>query len=380
MLFQTDPPLWYPMESQNITRKLAALLGADVQGYSCLMGDDEVATIRTLTAYRSLMTRLIQQHHGKVVDSPGDNLLAEFASALDAVQCAVAVQSELQTRNAELPPNRRMAFRIGINVGDVVVEGQRLYGEGVNIAARLEGLAEGGGICVSGTVYDQVETKLPLGYMSLGEKSVKNIAKPVRVYRVLPEEAHIEEVIPELPAEVQTQGADKPSIAVLPFLNMSGDAEQEYFSDGITEDLLTALSKLSGLVVISRNSVFQYKGRAVKPEAVSRDLGIRYLLEGSVRKAGKRVRVTAQLIDATTGYHVWAERYDRDLDDIFALQDEVTERIVSALARQLTTGEQARLGRKYTDSLAAYDSYLRGEANFYPSTSERLSRTHQQSV
>ena len=354
------------MESQNITRKLTALLSADVQEYSRLMGNDEVATIRTLTAYRSLMTRLIQQHHGKVVDSPGDNLLAEFASALDAVQCAVAIQSELQARNAELPPNRRMAFRMGINVGDVVVEGQRLYGEGVNIAARLEGLAEGGGICVSGTVYDQVGNKLPLDYVSLGERSVKNISKPVRVYRVLPEEARVEDVVLELPAEVQTQGADTPSIAVLPFRNMSGDAEQDYFSHGITEDLLTALSKLSGLLVISHNSVFQYKRQAVKPEAASRDLGVRYLLEGSVRKAGKRVRVTAQLIDATTGYHVWAERYDRDLDDIFALQDEVTERIVSALAIQLTTGEQARLERQYTDSLEAYD--YSPSPSFFPQT------------
>ena len=374
MLFQTEPPLWCPMETQNITRKLVALLSADVQGYSRLMGDDEVATIRTLTAYRGVMTTLIRQHHGKVVDSPGDNLLAEFASALDAVQCAVAIQSELQVQNAELPSNRQMAFRIGINVGDVVVEGERLYGEGVNIAARLEGLAEGGGICVSGTVYDQVENKLPLGYSYLGEKSVKNIAKPVRVYRVFPEGT---DLIPELSTEVQTPIADKPSIAVLPFLNMSGDAEQEYFSDGITEDLLTALSKLSGLLVISRNSVFQYKGQAVKPEDVSRDLGVRYVLEGSVRKAGKRVRITAQLIDGTTGYHVWAERYDRELDDIFALQDEVTEQIMSALAIRLTTGEQARLERKHTDNLEAYDYYLRGDASFYPLTPESLARTRQ---
>ena len=379
MLFQTEPPLWCPMEPHNITRKLVALLSADVQGYSRLMGDDEIATIRTLTAYRTLMTTLIQQYRGKVIDSPGDNLLAEFASALDGVQCAVAIQQELQTHNAKLPAHRQMAFRIGINVGDVVVEGERLYGDGVNIAARLEGLAEGGGICISGTVYDQVENKLPLGYEYLGEKTVKNIAKPIRVYRVVPDAA-VEPVNPvETPAAAAatTPPQDKPSIAVLPFLNMSGDAEQEYFSDGITEDLLTALSKLSGLLVISRNSVFQYKGKAVKPKDVSRDLGVRYLLEGSVRKAGKRVRVTAQLIDATTGYHLWAERYDRDLDDIFALQDEVTEQIVSALAVQLTSGEQARLERKYTDNLEAYDYYLRADANFSSLTPERLAETRQ---
>ena len=343
------------------------------------MGDDEIATIRTLTAYRTLMTTLIQQYRGKVIDSPGDNLLAEFASALDGVQCAVAIQQELQTQNAELPAHRQMAFRIGINVGDVVVEGERLYGDGVNIAARLEGLAEGGGICVSGTVYDQVENKLPLGYEYLGEKTVKNISKPIRVYRVVPDAA-VEPVNPvktPAAAAATTPPQDKPSIAVLPFLNMSGDVEQEYFSDGITEDLLTALSKLSGLLVISRNSVFQYKGKAVKPEDVSRDLGVRYLLEGSVRKAGKRVRVTAQLIDATTGYHMWAERYDRDLDDIFALQDEVTEQIVSALAVQLTSGEQARLERKYTDNLEAYDCYLRADANFSSLTPERLAETRQ---
>ncbi len=275
MLFHTEPPLWYPMEPHNITRKLVALLSADVQGYSRLMGDDEIATIRTVTAYRTLMTTLIQQYRGKVIDSPGDNLLAEFASALDGVQCAVAIQQKLQTQNAELAAHRQMAFRIGINVGDVVVEGERLYGDGVNIAARLEGLAQGGGICISGTVYDQVENKLPLGYEYLGEKIVKNISKPIRVYRVVPDVA----VEPVHPVETPTARAattppqDKPSIAVLPFLNMSGDIEQEYFSDGITEDLLTGLSKLSGLLVISRNSVFQYKGKAVKPKDVSRDLG-----------------------------------------------------------------------------------------------------------
>jgi len=346
----------------RIERKLAAILSADVKGYSRLMGEDEVATIRTLTTYREVMSTLIRQYRGRVVDSPGDNLLAEFASVVDAVQCAVETQRELTARNADLPPERKMEFRIGINLGDVIVEGERIYGDGVNLAARLEGLAEAGGICISGIVYDQVETKLNslnLGYEYLGAQTVKNIAKPVPVYRVQMEPGQSSssasrEKTPTLALP------DKPSIAVLPFANMSGDPEQEYFSDGITEDLITDLSKLSGLFVISRNSVFLYKGKAVKPEQVSRELGVRYLLEGSVRKAGSRVRITAQLIDATSGYHLWAERYDRELQDIFALQDEVTQKIVAALEVKLTEGEQGRLGRAPTDNLEAYDCFLRG--------------------
>src|SRR5712691_2392645 len=388
----------------SMERKLTAILSADVKGYSRLMGADEVATIRTLTVYREVMGALIQQHRGRVVDAPGDNLLAEFASVVDAVQCAVRTQQELKTRNVDLPPDRRMEFRIGINLGDVIVEGERIYGDGVNIAARLEGLAEAGGLCISGTVYDQVKTKLSLDYEELGAQVVKNIAEPVRVYRV-----HLEPR-PAAPAVRQPKRLmatswrklalaalglvlilgggvtvwhltfrrpapagglpseraaalplpEKPSIAVLPFVNMSGDPEQEYFSDGMTEDLITDLSKLSGLFVIARNSVFTYKGKAVKPEQVSRELGVRYVLEGSVRKAGDRVRITAQLVEATTGYHRWADRYDRDLKDIFAVQEEISRKIVAALAVQLTPGEQARLGRKYTENLEAYDAYLRG--------------------
>jgi TolB-like protein/class 3 adenylate cyclase/cytochrome c-type biogenesis protein CcmH/NrfG len=351
-------------------RKLTAILSADVKGYSRLMGEDEEATIRTLTAYREVMTTLIGRHRGRVVDSPGDNLLAEFASVVNAVQGAVEIQRELELRNADLPHDRRMEFRIGINLGDVIVEGERIYGDGVNIAARLEGLAEPGGICISGTVYDQVETKLALQYEYLGAQVVKNITKPVPMYRVrlAPEKATHEAASPLRPRHLEiTVGhaktialPDKPSIAVLPFANMSSDPEQEYFSDGITEDLITDLSKLSGLFVISRNSVFLYKGRAVKPEQVSQELGVRYVLEGSIRKADKRVRITAQLIDATTGYHVWADRYDRDLQDIFALQDEVTQKIVMALEVKLTPGEQERLGQPLTNNLEAYDCYLRG--------------------
>ncbi len=349
----------------RIERKLAAILSADVKGYSRLMGEDEVATIRMLSAYREVMSTLIRQYRGRVVDSPGDNLLAEFASVVDAVQCAVETQRELKARNADLPAERKMEFRIGLNLGDVIVEGERIYGDGVNIAARLEGLAEAGGICISGIVYDQVETKLNflnLAYEYLGEQTVKNIAKPVPVYRVQVEPGQSSSTTKGRGESSSSLLAlpDKPSIAVLPFANMSGDPEQEYFSDGITEDLITDLSKLSGLFVISRNSVFLYKGKAVKSAQVGKELGVRYMLEGSVRKAGTRVRITAQLIDTTTGYHLWAERYDRELQDIFALQDEVTQKIVAALEVKLTEGEQGRLGRAPTDNLEAYDYFLRG--------------------
>ena len=343
------------MESQSVQRKLTAILSADVEGYSRLMGEDEEATIRTLTGYREAMANLIQQHRGRVVDSPGDNVLAEFSSAVDAMGCAVKIQEELKARNAELSENRRMEFRIGINLGDVIVEGERIYGDGVNIAARIEGLAEGGGICISGTVYDQVENKLALDYESLGEQAVKNIKKPIRVYRV---GMKAEAAVPKGSGEFRLP--DKPSIAVLPFVNMSGDPEQEYFSDGITEDLITDLSKISGMFVIARNSTFTYKGRAVKVDQVGRELGVRFVLEGSVRKAGDRVRITAQLVDAGTGGHLWAERYDRDLEDIFALQDEVTQKIVAALEVKLTEDEQERLERTYTDDLEAYDYFLQG--------------------
>jgi adenylate cyclase len=344
----------------SLERKLTAIFSADVQGYSRLMGEDEEATIRTLTAHREVMTALIHQYRGRVVDSPGDNLLAEFGSAVDAVRCAVEIQHELKARNAELPPARKMEFRIGLNVGDVIVEGERIYGDGVNIAARLESLAEPGGICISGTVHDQVETKLALSYAYVGEQTVKNIAKPVRVWRVQVGESSVrspvstgegqkdrgmsiahhptpnpQSLTPGQPAPSAQRPApspqsealplpDKPSIAVLPFVNLSSDPEQEYFSDGITEDPITDLSKLSGLFVIARNSTFVYKDTVAKVQEVSKELGVQYVLEGSVRKASNRVRITAQLVDATTGHHLWAERYDRELQDIFALQDELT--------------------------------------------------------
>jgi adenylate cyclase len=297
--------------------------------------------------------------------------LAEFASAVDAVQCAVDIQQVLKTKNADLPTERRMKFRIGINVGDIIVEGPQIYGDGVNIAARLEALAEGGGICISGTVYDQIENKLTLSYESLGEQAVKNIAKPVRVYRIQneaeappPEQARGEGTSPLLPLP------DKPSIVVLPFMNMSQDPNQEYFSDGITEDITTDLSKISSLFVISRNSAFTYKGKAVKMPAISRELGVRYVLEGSVRRASERVRIAAQLIDAITDHHLWAERYDRPLTDIFALQDEIVQKIVTTLKLQLTLWEQGLLVRKRTDNLEAYDHFLRGGASLFRAIDE----------
>jgi adenylate cyclase len=353
------------MTTEALKRRLAAILSADVKDYSRLMGENEEATVRTLTAYRGVIATLVQKHKGRVVDSPGDNLLAEFGSVVDAVRCGVEVQEELRGRNEELPGHRKMEFRIGINLGDVIVEGEQIFGDGVNIAARVEGLAESGGIAVSETVYDHIENKLAFDYEFLGEHSVKNIKKPVRVYRVRMESATTASgAIPDLKLP------DRPSIAVLPFLNMSGDPEQEYFSDGITEDVITDLSKVSGLFVIARNSTFTYKGKSFKVGEVGRELGVRYVLEGSVRKAGNRVRITAQLIDAQTEGHLWAERYDRDLKEIFSLQDEVTQKIVTALTVKLTEDDRERLGKKDTDNLEAYDYILRGMEYQYSVTKE----------
>jgi TolB-like protein len=373
------------------------------------MGDDEEATVRTLTSYRGVLTTLIQQHNGKVLDSPGDNLLAEFVSVVDAVQCAVAVQKEIKARNDRLPENRRMQFRIGINLGDVIQEGERIYGDGVNIAARLESLANPGGICISKTAFDQIESKLPYGYEFLGDQTVKNIAKPVSAYRVLmeprvtvagePEKEKRSPVrrMPILvgavavlvlavavgvwqfyarrstvePASIDKMAfplPDKPSIAVLPFDNLSKDPEQEYFADGMTDDLITDLSKISGLFVIARNSSFQYKGKAVDVKKVSRELGTRYVLEGSVRRAGDIVRINAQLIDATTGGHLWAERYDGKMEDIFSLQDKITQKIVAALAVKLTSGEKENITSKGTDNIEAYDAFLQGREHYLRET------------
>jgi adenylate cyclase len=339
------------MTEGRAKRKLSAVLSADVKGYSRLMGQDETGTVDRLKEYRALMTDLIQQYRGRVVDSPGDNILSEFFSVVDATECAVKIQEELKNRNVELPKDRRMEFRIGINLGDVIEDEDRIYGDGVNIAARIESLAEGGGICISGSVFDQIEGKIPLNYDDLGEQSVKNIKKPVQVYRIYVESEE------SLMVEKEVKLPDEPSIAVLPFENMSGDPEQEYFSDGLTEEIITGLSKLPHLFVIARNSTFTYKGKAVKVQQVSREMGAKYILEGSVRSAGERVRITAQLVDGTTGQHLWADRYDRELKDIFAIQDEITMNIMIALQVKLTEGEQARLPAKYTN-LEAYVKYL----------------------
>ncbi len=399
------------MEAHGVKRKLAAILAADVKGYSRLMGEDEVATLRTLTASREIIDSLILQYQGRVVGSAGDSVLAEFTSVVDAVQCAVEIQHALKVRNADLPEHRRMEFRIGINLGDVMIEGEQIYGDGVNIAARLESLAEAGGICISGTVYEQIENKLQLKYEYLGEQAVKNIAKPVRVWRVQLEEpesskfqvqgskskefrrvgiAHRSWAMATVTGLLLIAGTvvavwyftrptlrtpdsalwtdiapgalplpDKPSLVVLPFVNMSEDPKQEYFSDGITEDITSDLSKISNLFVIARNSAFTYKGKAVKVQDIGKELGVRYVLEGSVRKADSEVRITAQLIDTTTGGHLWSERYDRPLREIFALQDEIVHKIVTTLKLQLTLWEHGLLVRKRTESLEAYDYYLR---------------------
>ena len=281
------------MTQESFKRKLAAILSADVEGYSRLMDQNEEQTIRTLTSYRAAISDFVEQYRGRVVDSPGDNILAEFSSVVDAVKSAVKIQSELAERNAELPMEQRMQFRIGVNLGDVIDEDSRIYGDGVNIAARVESMAEAGGICISDRAYDQVENKVTLKYADMGEHQVKNIRRPIRIYKVLMEADESEAL--SLP--------DKPSIAVLPFVNMSGDPNQEYFSDGITEQIITGISRIRDLFVIARNSSFSYKGKAVKVQQVGRDLGVRYVLEGSIQKSGERVRVTAQLIDAISGHH-----------------------------------------------------------------------------
>jgi adenylate cyclase len=401
------------LSAERFRRKLRAILSADVKGYSRLMGEDEDSTIRTLGNYQQVMAELIEQYRGRVVDAIGDNLLAEFASAADAVQCAVEIQEELRARNSVLLVNHRMEFRIGVNLGDVIEEGDRIYGDGINIAARIEALADAGGVSISGTVYDSVAGKLGLKYEYSGEQTVKNINKPIRVYKVVlsrvppgqavvaPKErirrswlktALILSAVLVLglgavaiwrfylhPSSSETKPAlpDKPSIAVLPFVNMSADPQQEYFSDGLTEDIITGLSKIPRLFVIARNSSFTYKGKSVKVQQVGRDLGVRYVLEGSVRKAGERVRITAQLIDAGTGHHLWAERYDRDLKDIFALQDEITEQILTAMEVNLTTGEQARLRRKGTANRKAYEKVLKADEYYGRMTREDNAQARQ---
>jgi adenylate cyclase len=343
------------MNEERAKRKLTAIFSADVAGYSRLMGEDEVGTVQLLKEYREVMNQFIQQHRGRVVDSPGDNLLAEFSSVVDATECAVKVQEKLNLLNSDLPESKRMEFRIGINLGDVIEDDARIYGDGVNIAARVEGLADGGGICVSGSVFDQIEGKMSLNYEYLGEQTVKNIKNPVRVYRINVKSEKI------FAFESELKLPDKPSIAVLPFENMSGDPTKEYFSDGLTDQIITGLSKIPSLFVIARNSTFTYKGKPVKVQQVCRELGVKYVLEGSVQSADERMRITAQLIDGMTGQHLWAEHYDRQMKDIFAIQDDITMKIVVASQVKLTEGEQARLMSKNTDNLEAYIKFLMAE-------------------
>src|SRR6202521_2781761 len=338
-------------------RRLAAILAADVAGYSRLMGADEEGTHERLKAHRrALVDPKITEHRGRIVKTTGDGMLVEFASVVDAVRCAVEVQRGMAERNAEVPQEQRIEFRIGINVGDIILDGGDIFGDGVNVAARLEGLAEPGGICLSGDAQRQVRGKLDVVFEDAGEQRLKNIAWPVRVFRVRPAGAAAN-------ARPALALPDKPSIAVLPFQNLSGDPEQEYFADGMVEDIITALSRFRNLFVISRNSSFTYKGHAVDVKQVGRELGVRYVLEGSVRKAANRVRITAQLIDAATGAHLWADRFDGGLEDIFSLQDQVTASVVGAIAPKLEQAEIERAKRKPTESLDAYDYYLRGIAS-----------------
>ncbi len=392
------------MAQEGFNRKLTAILSADVEGYSRLMGEDEEATVRTITTFREVFATIVQQHSGRVVDSPGDNLLVEFTSVVYAVQCAVAVQKEINTRNNQLPENRRIRFRIGINLGDVIQKEGRIYGDGVNIAARLEGLSEAGGVCISKTAFDQIESKLPYDFKYIGDHAVKKIAKPVGAYQVRVEPSVKVAGEPEkekrsrarrLPILIGLTGVlvlavaigtwqyfageppservslekmahslpDKPSIAILPFDNLSGDKNQDYISDGISENIIAALSKIEQLLVISRNSTFVYKDSAVKMRQIAEDLGVRYVLEGSVQKSNDKIRVTAQLIDAISGYHIWSETYDREIKGFFQLMDEITHQIVIALQVKLTHGELV-LKALGTTNLEAWGYTVRGISLF----------------
>jgi adenylate cyclase len=355
------------MDDPPITRRLAAILAADVAGYSRLMSADEEATLRTLDAYRRTISDLISEHAGRIFGTAGDSVIAEFSSAVQAVRAAVAIQRSLERHNADLPKDRRMEFRIGVNLGDVMADGDNLFGDGVNVAARLEGVAEPGGICISGAVRDQIEGKLKFALTPIGQRSLKNISRPVSIYSVGWQ--------PEHPMATGVLGGalalpDKPSVAVFPFSNMSGDPEQEYFADGITEDIITALSHHRWFFVIARNSTSVYKGRAVDVKQVARELGVRYILEGSVRRAGQRVRITGQLIEAETGNHLWAERFDRDMVDIFAIQDEITQSVVGAIEPEMLLIEGKRAFRKSVGNLDAFDCCMRAMWHFSQVTPE----------
>jgi len=356
----------------RVERRLAAILAGDVANYSGLMGVDEEGTLRQLKSHRKeLVDPKITEHRGRIVKTTGDGMLVEFVSVVDAVRCAVDIQRGMAERNTEVPRDRRIEFRMGINVGDIISDADDIYGDGVNVAARLEALSAPGGICVSRVVHDQVRDKLSFAFEDMGEQTVKNIARPIAVHRIVVETTQ-RQAAPRAP-EKQLVLPDKPSIAVLPFQNMSGDAEQEYFTDGIVEEIITALSRMRWLFVIARNSSFTYKGRSVDVKQVGRELGVRYVLEGSVRKAGSRLRITGQLIDTATGTHLWADRFDGGIEDVFELQDRITESVIGAIAPKLEQAEIERAKRKPTESLDAYDYYLRGLASLYRWTKEGVS-------
>jgi adenylate cyclase len=405
------------LSAEKYKRKLAAVLSTSAEEFGRLMGEDEAATLQTLKGHHQVMCSLVEKHQGRVVDTRGDNLLAEFASVVGALECAVEIQKELKGRNEELSKERRMPFRIGIHLGDVIEEEGKIYGDGVHVAALLDSLADGGGICVSRSVHDQVKNKLDVGYQDLGQRGVENIPEPVRVYRVVLEPDPkwkrigkfwsrmkqwqkvaltlavallqvggglvVKKYIDRPPSSPVATGSvqkvalslpDKPSIAVLPFENMTGDPKQEYFTDGFTEQIITSLSKIPGLFVISRNSTFTYKGKPVKVQQVSEELGVRYVLEGSVQKSSNRIRINVQLIDAISGQHVWAQSYDRDLKDIFGLQDEVILKITSAMSVNLTAGDQARAWAEGTKSLEAYLKLMQGREYRYKGSRESLAQ------
>src|SRR5215468_3247157 len=352
---------------ERVERKLAAILAADVAGYSRLMGVDEAGTLAQLKAHRrELIDPKIAEHRGRVVKTTGDGILIEFPSVVEAVGCAVELQQSMSERNSDVPGDHRIEFRVGINLGDIIIDGDDIHGDGVNIAARLEAMAEPGMVCLSAAAWEQVRGKVPFGADDLGEHQLKNIERPVRVFRIT---SGASTTVTRKPLPLP----DKPSIAVLPFQNLSGDPEQEYFADGMVEDIITALSRYRWLFVIARNSSFTYKGRAVDVKQVARELGVRYVLEGSVRKAASRVRIAGQLIDGSTGAHLWADRFEGALEDIFDLQDQVTASVVGAIAPRLEQAEIERAKRKPTESLDAYDYYLRGMASSYRWTKEGFS-------
>jgi len=400
-------------EELKPTRKLRAILSADVKGYSLLMANDEAFTIETIKKYRNIIASSVEQHTGRVVDSPGDNILAEFASAVDAVQCAVEIQKRIKKENDRLIEEKRLEFRIGINIGDVVHDGDRIYGDGVNIAARIEGLADPGGVCISRSAYDQIQKQVGFEYAYLGEQIVKNIDDPVRVYKVLMAPTDVDKPVVEEREPIKVKwiaavaavtsiiiliivwqlfdkkpmvlkeeaiqhltsvSSDKPSIAVLPFTNMSNDPDQEFFTDGMTDELITNLSKISGLLVISRNSSFVYKGKTLPIKQVASELKVKYVLEGSIQRAGDQVRIRAQLINGATDHHIWAESYDAIMENIFDLQDKITKNIASVLEVKLTTKEQNRLAAKETANIEAYDAFVKGWDHLRRETPDELEK------